>query len=132
VDTVDGMTNTAIASRNANALILGATARRSIPPRRLIEAMLRPLRSMVGGLWVGGVAELQRDVITFTPNSVNRAVHDGDLDVVVALRDVMSVTVKRGLCTHIITVAAAENLVIRCYRADKFAEQIRAAVRATG
>jgi hypothetical protein len=73
VDTVDGMTNAAIASRNANALILGATAGRSIPPLRLIEAMLRPLRSMVGGLWVGGVAELRADEFAEQIRAVVRA-----------------------------------------------------------
>ena len=130
VATVGGVTYTVLSRRVANALIPGATATR---PLRLLEVVLWPVRLVFGGLWVGGVAELRSDSLTFVPNSMNRAVHDGDLDLAVALRDVTSVAVKRGVVTRIITVAAgAATLVIRCYRADEFAEQIRAAVRAAG
>lgn len=79
------------------------------------------------------MAELRPGVITFTPNSLNRALHDGELDLAVPLREVTSVAVDRGFVTRIITVAVGPDiLTIRCDRADAFAEQIRAAVRATG
>ena len=115
--------------RKANALIEGATA--AIPSSGTgdpVAAVIERFRANYGGLWVGGNALLTAAEVSFAPNSVNRAVHAGSLDVTVPLERIQRVEVQRGVLTSIVSLHVGQGTVkIRCFRAEAFASGIRAA-----
>lgn len=83
-----------------------------------------------GGLWVGGRLVLTDTRLTFTPNAVNRAVHQQLSEVSVELNTIRSVTVLPALITKIIRVEADDRSVrFRCFGADAVAQQILEAAR---
>jgi hypothetical protein len=57
---------------------------------------LRLLRRLSGGLWVGGDLEVWTDHLSFTPNAINRAVHEGDLDRRISLQSITNVAWRHG------------------------------------
>ena len=76
---------------------------------------------------------LTESALEFSPNSMNRNVTKGQLDVRVPLKEITSVTVAFGVVTKIIAIESpAVTFKVRCYGADKFAEQIKAAIPSTG
>lgn len=83
-----------------------------------------------GGLWVGGRLVLTDSHLTFTPNAVNRAVHQELSEVSVELNTIRSVTVLPGLITKIIQVETDDRLVkFRCYGAASVAQRVLEAAR---
>ena len=123
-----------LAERTANALIEDAEGRlpRGMPHVGAVESAVQASKARYGGLWVGGKARLTAEEFTFTPNAVNRMAHSsGSLDLAVPLGAVDAVTVERGFVTKIVVLAVGPGAVkVRCYRADAFADEIRAAVHA--
>ena len=128
------MNDRILAVRRANALMTAAET--DLPPmpfRRPIESGLRPVRRMAGGLWVGGTATLTSEWLQFGANGMNRALHSGVIDARVELAEVTDVRTRWGMVTRIITVSTPyTSLVLRCFGARDFAEQIRDAVRQAG
>jgi len=62
----------------------------------------------------------------FRPNALNLAVHKGNYTVSLPLHQVTGVEVRSGFVTKIIDIkTGAGALSMRCYGAEKFAEQIR-------
>ena len=130
------MSGPVLAERTANALIEDAEGRfpHGLPHAAIIASTVDAYKQRHGGLWVGGTARLTTDELTFTPNAMNRMAHSGGtLDLAVPLVAVDAVTVERGFVTRIIVLAVGPAVAkVRCYKADAFADQIRAAVRAAG
>ena len=57
----------------------------------------------------------------------------GQLDVRILLQDITAVTVQPGVVTKIITIESpALTFKVRCYGAEKLAEQIKAALPGAG
>ncbi len=76
---------------------------------------------------------LTESTLEFSPNSLNRSVNTGQLDVRIPLQDVTAVTVESGMITKIITIeSSARAFKVRCYGAENFAEQIKAAIPDAG
>ena len=102
-----------VATRVANALI--TDAERALPLR------LPPH----GGLWVGGRATLTTESLSFHPNSANRALITGSLDIEIPVPDIMSVEVLPAFVSSVIAVRTPRLVVrVRCFRAEEFARQI--------
>lgn len=90
------------------------------------------LRRRMGGLWVGGAVTLTHDALSFGPNALNAAVHEGDVSHAVELAWVVSVTERFGWLTRIVDVRTydGETFTFRCFGARAFADRIRRAVEA--
>lgn len=117
-----------IEEKKANALKQDARARLE-DDSDLVFGFGGMLRSVFGGLWVGGTASLYETRLVFRPNRLNRAAHADDEAVEIALDSVADVRVRSGFLTDIIDVATEEEgLTIRCYGADRFARRIRSQV----
>jgi len=124
------MVDRVITTRVANALIADAgLSSVPLPHRTVVKGVLEAFRQGAGGLWVGGRVTLTESALQFAPNAINRGVTSGDLDVLIQLADITAVTVQPGVVTKIIAIESpARTLKIRCYGAEKFAGQIRAAI----
>jgi hypothetical protein len=97
------------------------------------ERQLAGWKRAHGGLWVGGRANLTSSELSFHPNALNRALQTGNMDVVLPLKAVTSVEVRRAFVTNIIAISTPGFLLkIRCYKADAFADRIRAAGNQAG
>ncbi|WKG06205.1 hypothetical protein [Mycolicibacterium sp. HK-90] len=126
---------TVITSKTANALIEDAevnalgrlAAQTSSGSTRWIDRS----RQRYGGLWVGGRLTLTTTTVEFHPNTANRSLQNGSLDVVLALRHVESVELMPGLVTKIVVVRTPDRVLsARCFGAAKLADQIRSAADA--
>lgn len=120
-----------VAVKTANALIPNAdlaSAARSwvtVIGGGAVEDVVEGFRSLMGGLWVGGKATLYTDRLSFQPNALNRALHDGDYSLEISLSDIEDVCVRWGVLTKIIDVETdAGRLSLRCFGAPAFAKQI--------
>jgi hypothetical protein len=115
------------AARAANALIQDATS----PLENLaggIGGGIRRSRKRYGGLWVGGRVTLTPAELGFAPNGANRLLHDGDPSVAIPLAAIRQIDVEPGLVTKIVAVTWRGGVArFRCYRAARFADQIRVA-----
>lgn len=116
-----------VATRGANALIMDAEAK--LPPLtprvHQVEATLDRFKAAHRGLWVGGRATLTTGSISFHPNSVNRSIHAGTLDIEIPLPDIVSIEVLPAFVSSVISIRTPQSAVrIRCFRADGFARQI--------
>jgi hypothetical protein len=89
------------------------------------------LRRRMGGLWVGGRVTLTSGALSFGPNALNAAAHDGDVIWTIPLSAVAEVKDRFGWLTRIVDVRTdnGETVTFRCFGAPAFAEQIRQAVR---
>jgi hypothetical protein len=80
----------------------------------------------MGGLWVGGRVTLTRTDVAFAPNRLNAELHTGETTFRLALEDLTSVEVSRGVATSIVELQTATAVArFRCSGAKRFAEQIR-------
>lgn len=79
-----------------------------------------------GGLWVGGKMILTPHELIFEPNSMNRALHEGEIDRTIPLVGVVQVTDRFGWFSRIVDVLTDDGTVFtfRCYGARSFAERI--------
>jgi hypothetical protein len=118
-----------IAKRNANALIHDVEPSFPVLPNRpMLLTMLAEFKQANGGLWVGGKAVLTQSALEFSPNAVNRSLQKGHLDIRIPLPEITAVTVEPAAFTNIVVIAGPGFVFkVRCYRAEKFAEQIRTA-----
>jgi hypothetical protein len=122
------MSDEILAQRVANALIEDAQVNTSlgVGAFRAVEDVLARYRAKVGGLWVGGRATLTATVLAFAPNTMNRAVQTGSLDLAVPLSAILDVSVQRSFVTNIVEIRTPQSVLkIRCYGANTFAQQIR-------
>jgi hypothetical protein len=121
--------------RKANALISDARPAINIyffsftDPHLLASAVskvaLESFARCMGGLWVGGTAQLSNTSVEFIPNSVNLALNTGSLYVRIPLMDILDVDVAKGIITDIISIRTENGtLKIRCFSAKQFAEEI--------
>lgn len=86
-------------------------------------------RRKQGGLWVGGKAVLTTSTLSFTPNSMNQALHatPENLEISISLANISNVAVHRGLITDVIEIRTdAGILKIKCFKAKAFAAAIEA------
>lgn len=88
------------------------------------------LRRRMGGAWVGGAVTLTRDALSFGPNALNEAVHEGDVSKTLELARVVSVGERFGWLTRIVDVHSddGETFTFRCFGARAFAANIRRAL----
>ena len=96
------------------------------------DMVIQGFRAHVGGIWVGGSAELTTAFLMFRPNALNRALHAEDYSFTIALADIASVEYERALLTDIVVVTTATGrFKLRCFGARRFRDLIAgAAVRA--
>ena len=120
-----------ITSKLANALI--ADAEMSFGAKFIVsatspvtETVVAGFKKAMGGLWVGGKPTLHETKISFRPNALNKAVHEGDYSLEIPLDHVSEIQVRFGFITKIIDIVTAEGkLSIRCFGAPDFADKIR-------
>jgi len=75
---------------------------------------------------------LTQSTLEFSPNAVNRGVQKGQLDIRIPLTEITAVQTESAAVTNIIVIEGPGlTLKVRCFRAEKFAEQIRAASQAS-
>jgi hypothetical protein len=134
VDIISDMSDKVIVTRIANALIDDAELSSvPIPHKSTVTRVLGAFKQTHGGLWVGGRVTLTESAVEFSANSINRSVTKGQLDVRIPLTEITSVTVEFGVVTKIIAIESpAMTFKVRCYGAEKLAEQIKAAIPSTG
>ena len=90
-----------------------------------VRAVLKGFRSLYGGPWVGGSAELATTALTFRPNAMNRVLHKGDYSFSVPLVDISSVGYEGGFVTDIIVVTTRHGrFKLRCFAARRFGDAI--------
>lgn len=95
------------------------------PIEATAEMVLKAVRKMMGGLWVGGRVFLTTHRVVFVPNALNRALHNSLSIVVVKLADVTGVVSRFGLFTRIVDVKTAQGtLTVRGHAMKKFARAI--------
>jgi hypothetical protein len=125
-----------IASTVVNALIRKADVNPAYKPivslMPQFSWMVGACKFVMGGLWVGGDADLFEDKLCFRPNKMNRFLHGSSIDneIVIQLSEIKDIRVRPGLVTMIIDIATIDGTVlsIRCWDAQEFAQEIRNAV----
>ncbi len=86
------------------------------------------IRSLTGGLWVGGRVGLTSHRVMFLPNAMNRAVHRDVEIIALRLEDVVAVRDRFGVLTRIVDFeTAAGTLTVRVYKARRFLRAVEAA-----
>lgn len=81
---------------------------------------------MFGGVWVGGRIDVYKDRIAFTPNSMNRSLHAGTLDVEMPLTTVRQVSWSFGFLTGIVVFEGTfGRFMIRCFGAKGFVRKVQ-------
>ena len=109
--------------KRVNAFIPDATPSNWMPVEAL-SAIARFKRKH-GGLWVGGTISVSERGIAFTPNRVNRAVHEGLESIHVLAEDIRAVRREFGWVTGIVVIEHTQGeLRFRCYGAKEFAAAI--------
>lgn len=113
----------------ANAFIPHATPSDVVPVAAL--SALARFKRKHGGLWVGGVVSVSRTGVSFWPNGVNRAFHDGLEPIHVVANDIRAVKYEFGWVTGIVVVEHAHGeFRFRCYGAKRLAAAMAAAFNA--
>ena len=75
-----------------------------------------------GGLWVGGTVSIAPQGVSFSPNRINRAVHEAPEPITVPSEDIRAVRHEFGWLTGIIVVTHARGeFRFRCYGAKRLA-----------
>jgi len=90
-------------------------------PAAVLSAIVR-FRRKHGGLWVGGTVSVSEGGISFSPNRINRAVHEGLESIHVPAEDVRAIRREFGWFTGIVVVEHAHGeFRFRCYGAKQLA-----------
>jgi hypothetical protein len=118
-----------IAKRNANALIQDVEpSLPRLPHRAMLLTKMAEFKQAYGGLWVGGKAVLTQSALEFSPNALNRGVQKGQLDIRIPPTEITAVQTESAALTNVIVIEGPGLMFkVRCFLAEKFAEQIRAA-----
>ena len=104
----------------ANAFIPGAVPSDLVPADAL--SAINRFNRKWGGLWVGGTVSIAPQGVSFTPNRINRAVHEGLEPIDVPAADIRAVRHEFGWVTGIIVVTHARGeFRFRCYGAKRLA-----------
>ncbi len=76
------------------------------------------------GLWVGGEVVLGRDGITFTPNALNRAIHERVQVITIPASNIISIRRRFGWLSGIVEVRHDSGLFeFRCFGAKALVER---------
>ncbi len=86
--------------------------------------------SATGGTWVGGTVVLTDTELSFSANSMNRAVQKGTLDVSFPVDRIIGAKITGGIGTKIIAIrlAGEETFEFRCNRAKDVLSALEAAL----
>lgn len=102
----------------ANAFIPHATPS-DVVPAFALSAIDRFKRKR-GGLWVGGTVSVSQSGVSFSPNGLNRAFHDGVEPINVPAKDIRAVRHEFGWFTGIVVVGHIHGeFRFRCYGAKQ-------------
>lgn len=114
----------------ANAFIPNATASEVLPAFAL--GAIDRFKGKHGGLWVGGTVSVSESGVSFSPNRLNRAVHDGLEPIDVPAKEIRAVRYEFGWIAGIVVVEHMRGeFRFRCYGAKRLAANMAALVRAT-
>jgi hypothetical protein len=109
----------------ANAFIPDA-APSDLVPSIALSAIDRFKRKH-GGLWVGGTVSVSKSGVSFSPNGLNRAFHDGLEPIDVPAEDIRAVRYEFGWFTGIVVVDHKHGeFRFRCYGAKQLAATMAA------
>ena len=104
----------------ANAFVPDAMPS-GVVPADALSAIARFKRKH-GGLWVGGTVSVSQAGVFFTPNGLNRFVHDGLEPVNVPSQNIRAVRREFGWFTGIVVVEHTQGQFrFRCYGAKRLA-----------
>ena len=108
-----------------NAFVPYATPSDVIP--RVALSAIDRFKRKHGGLWVGGTVSVSRAGVSFSPNALNRIVHDELQPVSVPARDIRAVRHEFGWVTGIVVVEYVDGeFRFRCYGAKRLAASMAA------
>jgi hypothetical protein len=104
----------------ANAFIAGAVPSHVVPADAL--SVINRFNRKWGGLWVGGTVSVSPSGVSFSPNAINRVLHEPLEPIHILATDIRSVTREFGWFTGIVVVAHKQGeFRFRCYGAKKMA-----------
>lgn len=107
----------------ANAFIPGAA-----PSGNVVGEALRAVSrvaSREGGLWVGGKVVVTPEALSFVPNGINLALHEGLEAIRIPFSNISSVRREFGWVTGIVVVShAGGELRFRCFGAKGVAAEL--------
>jgi hypothetical protein len=104
----------------ANAFIPGAAPSHLVPADA--RSVINRFNRKWGGLWVGGTVSIAPQGVSFTPNRINRAVHEALEPINVPAEDIRAVRHEFGWVTGIVVVTHARGeFRFRCYGAKRLA-----------
>jgi hypothetical protein len=100
-------------------------------PSAALSAIAR-FKRKYGGLWVGGTVSISQSGVSFSPNRLNRAVHDDLAPIDVLAKDIRAVRHEFSWVTGIVVVEHAQGeFRFRCYGAKKLAAHMAARFRSS-
>lgn len=89
------------------------------------EKELQRLLKKHGGLWVGGTVAINDTGLTFTPNGMNSALHEGLEAIHIPLADIHNARREFGWITGIVVVEHAKGAFrFRCFGAKRVAASL--------
>ncbi len=85
---------------------------------------------LFGGTWVGGHVVLTDEVLGFSPNELNRLLHEGELEVEIPVEQIAGADITGGFGTKIIAVelVGGGTFEFRCTKARDVLDQLRAVI----
>ena len=88
------------------------------------------LDKLVGGSWVGGHVVLTDEFLGFSPNTLNKIVQRGELEVEIPVEQIAGAEIAGGFGTKIIAVELVDGgtFEFRCAKASDVLAQLRAVV----
>jgi len=104
----------------ANAFFPKATPSEVVPAFAL--SAIDRFKRKHGGLWVGGTVEVSQAGVSFSPNGLNRVLHEGLEPISVAAKDIRAVRYEFGWFTGMVVVEHVRGeFRFRCYGAKHLA-----------
>jgi hypothetical protein len=104
----------------ANAFMPHATPSDAVPSFAL--SAIDRFKRKNGGLWVGGTVSVSESGVAFSPNGLNRTLHDGLEPINVLAEDIRAVRHEFGWITGIVVVEHAHGeFRFRCFGAKRLA-----------
>jgi hypothetical protein len=108
-----------------NAFIPDATPSDLVPA--VVLSVIDRYKRKHGGLWVGGTVSVSQSRISFFPNGLNRAFHEGMEPISVLAKDIRAVRHEFGWVTGIVVVDHMHGeFRFRCYGAKQLAATMAA------